>query len=188
MKMKKYLLFVLMAVITAGFVACSSSDDEEPDDTNKPPVTSLTGSITKDGIDFSTEGLKCTEVIFTDLVVKSSVTRATDDDYETPTSMTFKFNDNVEVVIRSIADKRDESEFFRIYRLLKNCYYEKDGTIKRDISINFIEGGKIISSETFNAPNTEWWTSDWDNESISFEFNFKGEKYNYSGVISYDCK
>lgn len=185
--MKKYLLFVLMAVITVGFSGCSS-DDEEPDDTNKPPVTSTTGAITKDGVAFGTKGLECTEVIFTDLVVKSSVTRATDDDYETPTSMTFKFNDNVEVVIRSIADKRDESEFFRVYRLLKNCYYDKDDTIKRDISINFIEGGKIISSETFNAPNTDWWGSDWNDEIITFEFDFKGKEYNYVGVITYHCK
>lgn len=175
--MKKYLLFVLMAVITVGFSGCSS-DDEEPDDTNKPPVTSTTGAITKDGVNFSDEKLKCEEIVFTEIPEQKSVARAAIQDI--PAYMILRFNDNVEVVFNGIIYE-DDNLPERIYRILKNCG-------KGDITINFIENEKIVSTETFDAPLSDWWKMADDDSYFSLQFDFKGEKYSYTGQIKYEFK
>lgn len=180
--MKKYLFYFLVAFATVSFCACSDDDKEEDDDTNKPPVASITGAITKDGVAFGTKGLEVEEIIFTELLEQKTVARAGFE--ETPASMTLRFNDNVEIIVRSIGYDVDNTEAQKIYRLLKNCYKGVG-----DITINFIENGKVVSSETFDAPtDRDWWYMPTDDSYFTFDFDFKGEKYSYYGEIKYVFK
>lgn len=164
--MKKNLsIFLVMFAL----FSCSSSDDGE-DNTGETPIPSTTGAITKDGVNFSESNLKCEKIVFASL--ESTV--------EHPATMTLQFNDNVEVIIKGVADTRDTKESDKVYRMLKNCI-SPNGSI----TINLKDGNKIVSSETFTPPTTSWWKIASDDSYFTIDFNFKGEKYSYWGQIKY---
>lgn len=145
MKKITNLLFVMLLLL------CScTKDDDNTSDNPDTTVPSLTGAITKDGVNFDNPNLKCTDCI----IELSPATRLMAD--ERKASMKLLFNDNVEIIFNSIADIRDKTEADKVYRLLKNCV--KSEVIEASITVNLKNGDKIVSSETFDAPaDSDWW-------------------------------
>lgn len=161
-----------MLLITSLIYTSCSSDDENAETENKT-VQTLTGAISTKGVDFSTSKLQCEKITFTTLTTKSAT-------YESPAIMTLQFNDNVEVIIKGIADTRDLTESSKVYRMLKNCI-SPDG----NITINLKDGDKIVSSESFIPTNADWWTMATDDSYFTLNFDLKGQKYSYWGQIKY---
>lgn len=177
MKKITNLLFVMLLLLCS----CSKDDDSTDDNTGDNPeatIPSLTGAITKDGVNFDNPKLKCTDCI----IEFQPATRLMAD--ERKASMKLLFNDNVEIIFNSIADIRDKTEADKVYRLLKNCV--KSEVIEASITVSLKNGDKIVSSETFDAPaNSDWWEMASDNSYFTIDLTLKGKRYTYKGMFKY---
>lgn len=172
MKKITNLLFVMLLLLSS----CSKNDDETNDNPNIT-VPSLTGAITKDAVNFDNPNLKCTDCII-ELLLS---TKMGGEQYAT---MTLKFNDNVELIFKSLMVLTDESEADKVYRLLKNCV--KSDNLNGSITVNLKNGDKIVSSETFDAPtNADWWKMSSDNSYFTIDLTLNGKQYIYKGMFKY---
>lgn len=167
MKKVTNLLFVMLLLLC---VSCSK--DDTGDDNTDVTVPSLTGAITSNKVDFNNPKLKCTKCVIEYL----PSTRLAKE--ERVANMTLKFNDNVEIIFKGIADIRDTKEADKVYRLLKNC---------ETITVNLKNDTKIISSEVFNNPDKDanWWKMASDDSYFTIDLNLKGKQYEYKGQIKY---
>lgn len=174
MKKITNLLFVMLLL----FCSCSKDNDNTGDNTDTI-VPSLTGAITKDGVNFDNPKLKCTDCI----IEFQPATRLLAD--ERYASMRLKFNDNVEIIINSVADIRDVKETDKVYRFLKYCV--KSEAFNASITVNLKNDDKIVSSETFDAPaDSDWWSFASDDSYFTINLNLNGKEYKYSGVFKYE--
>lgn len=177
MKKITNLLFVMLLLLCS----CSKDDNtgDGDDSGSNPLVPSLTGAITKDAVDFNNPKLKCTDCF---IEFQPATRLATEERYA---SMRLKFNDNVEIIINSVADIRDTKETDKIYRFLKYCV--KSEAFDASITVNLKNDDKIVSSETFNAPaDADWWSFASDDSYFTINLNLNGKEYKYSGEFKYE--
>ncbi len=127
-------------------VSCSKDDNTGGSDDNgsNPLVPSLTGAITENEVNFNNPKLKCVDCF---VEFQPETRLLTEERYA---SMRLKFNDNVEIIINSVADIRDTKETDKVYRFLKYCV--KSEVFDASITVNLKNDDKIVSSETFDAP------------------------------------
>lgn len=171
MKKITNLLFMMMLL----FCSCSQNDNE---DESVPLVPSLTGAITENEVNFDNPNLKCTNCI---IEIQPATRLSSEERYA---SMKLQFNDNVEIIINSIADIRDVKESDKVYRLLKCCI--KNEEFNASITVNLKNGDKIVSSETFTPPaNSDWWSMASDNSYFTIDLTLKGKRYTYKGMFKY---
>ncbi len=178
MKKITNLLFVMLLLLC---VSCSKDDNTGDDNGNgsNPLVPSLTGAITKDAVDFNNSKLKCTDCI---IEFQPATRLATEERYA---SMRLQFNDNVEIIINSVADIRDVKETDKVYRFLKYCV--KSEVFKASITVNLKNDDKIVSSETFDAPaDADWWSFASDDSYFTINLNLNGKEYKYNGAFKYE--
>lgn len=173
--MKKITNLLLMTLL----LLCSScsKDDDKNNDTDQL-VPSLTGAISESEVNFDNPKLKCTGYVI-EFLPSSRLAEG-----ERYASMTLKFNDNVEIIFKGIADISDTKEPDKVYRLLKNCYKSdwNDGSI----TVNLINNGKTVSSEKFYPPvGGEWWYMASDDSYFTIDLTLKGKQYTYKGQIKY---
>lgn len=144
-----------------------------PEEEDKP--TTSTGAITDKGVDFNNSKLKCIKYIF------NTISETTNSLGQKVTTLTLQFNDDVEVVIKGLLDKRN-TETDKFYFLLKNCYKSEGGTI----TVNLKDDDKVVSSETFDAPveSGTWWKMADKDLYITINLDLKG-KLQYNGQIKY---
>lgn len=180
MKRQKLYLLLIM-ILSFSFLSGCSKDDSNDNNENRTIVPSLTGAITKEGIDFSNPKLKCTKITIT----QGTPTRATQADSRY-SSIQLDFNDNLQVVIRSVcqADYSKDTKATQIYFLFKNCF--KNGIYDGDFKFNLLKDGKIVHSETLNPPaNADWWKMASDDSYFTLDLDFKGKEMSYKGQIKY---
>lgn len=178
MKKITNLLFVMLLLLC---VSCSKDDNTGGDDNggSNPLVPSLTGAITKDAVDFNNPKLKCTDCF---IEFQPETRLMAEERYA---SMRLKFNDNVEIIINSIADIRDVKETDKIYRFLKYCV--KSEAFDASITVNLKNDDVIVSSETFDAPaDADWWEFASDDSYFTINLNLNGSEYKYSGTFKYE--
>lgn len=178
MKKITNLLFVMLLLLC---VSCSKDDNTGDDNGNgsNPLVPSLTGAITDNEVNFDNPKLKCTDCI---IEFQPATRLATEERYA---SMRLQFNDNVEIIINSIADIRDVKETDKIYRFLKYCV--KSEAFDASITVNLKNDDVIVSSETFDAPaDADWWSFASDDSYFTINLNLNGKEYKYSGVFKYE--
>lgn len=178
MKKITNLLFVMLLLLCS----CSKDDNTGGDDNgngSNPLVPSLTGAITKDAVDFNNPKLKCTDCF---IEFQPETRLMTEERYA---SMRLKFNDNIEIIINSIADIRDVKETDKIYRFLKYCV--KSEAFDASITVNLKNDDVIVSSETFDAPaDADWWSFASDDSYFTINLNLNGSEYKYSGAFKYE--
>lgn len=178
MKKITNLLFVMLLLLCS----CSKDDNTGGDDNDNgsnPLVPSLTGAITKDAVDFNNPKLKCTDCF---IEFQPETRLMAEERYA---SMRLKFNDNVEIIINSIADIRDVKETDKIYRFLKYCV--KSEVFDASITVNLKNDDVIVSSETFDAPaDADWWEFASDDSYFTINLNLNGKEYKYSGAFKYE--
>ena len=173
MKKVTNLLFVMLLLLCA-----SCSKDDTGDDNTDDTVTSLTGAITSNKVDFNNSNLKCTDCVITFLPATRLMAE------ERTAIMTLKFNDNVEVILKSIADIRDKTEADKVYRFLKNCV--KSDVLDASVTVNLKNSDKIVSSEVFPAPtDTDWWKMARDDSYFTIDLTLNGKQYSYKGQVKY---
>lgn len=178
MKKITNLLFVMLLLLC---VSCSKDDNTGDGDDNgsNPLVPSLTGAITENEVNFDNPKLKCIDCF---VEFQPATRLATEERYA---SMRLKFNDNVEIIINSVADIRDTKETDKVYRFLKYCV--KSEVFDASITVNLKNDDKIVSSETFDAPaDTDWWSFASDDSYFTINLNLNGKEYKYSGVFKYE--
>ena len=177
MKKITNLLFVILLLLCS----CSKDNDNTGDDNggSNPLVPSLTGAITDNEVNFDNPKLKCTDCI---IEFQPATRLATEERYA---SMRLQFNDNVEIIINSVADIRDVKETDKVYRFLKYCV--KSEVFKASITVNLKNDDVIISSETFDAPaDADWWSFASDDSYFTINLNLNGKEYKYSGTFKYE--
>ena len=165
MKKITNLLFVILLLLCS----CSKDNDNTGDDNggSNPLVPSLTGAITDNEVNFDNPKLKCTDCI---IEFQPATRLATEERYA---SMRLQFNDNVEIIINSVADIRDVKETDKVYRFLKYCV--KSEVFKASITVNLKNDDVIISSETFDAPaDADWWSFASDDSYFTINLNLNG--------------
>lgn len=179
MKKITNLLFVMLLLLC---VSCSKDDNTGGDDNgngSNPLVPSLTGAITKDAVDFNNPKLKCTDCF---IEFQPETRLMAEERYA---SMRLKFNDNVEIIINSIADIRDVKETDKVYRFLKYCV--KSEAFDASITVNLKNDDVIVSSKTFDAPaDADWWSFASDDSYFTINLNLNGKEYKYSGTFKYE--
>lgn len=178
----KRLHLLLIAVLSISLVCSCSKDDNN---VNEPIVPSLTGAITKQGIDFDNPKLECTKVTY--VPATSAVTRAKQFEENQYSSIIFDFNDNIQVIIRSIIDKQYDSDPLptHIYRLLKYCFINDYGYYGY-FTFNLMKDGKVVSSENLAPPtNGDWWKMASDDSYFTINLDFKGKDMIYKGQVKY---
>lgn len=178
MKKITNLLFVVLLLLSS----CSKDNDNTDggdDSGSNPLVPSLTGAITKNEVNFDNPKLKCTDCF---VEFKPETRLLTEERYA---SMRLKFNDNVEIIINSVADIRDVKETDKVYRFLKYCV--KSEVFDASITVNLKNDDKIVSSETFDAPaDADWWSFASDDSYFTINLNLNGKEYKYSGAFKYE--
>lgn len=173
-----YLLFLMM--LSASFLVSCSKEDNNENNENEGIVPSLTGAITKTGIDFDNPKLECTKITITD----ATSTRAVETDANKYTSILLDFNDNLQVTIRSKAFSNYTKETDKVYFLFKNCF--KSNNYDGDFTFNLLKDGKVEYSETFDPPtNANWWKMPDDDSYFTLNLDFKGKEMMYKGNIKY---
>ncbi|MFK1833914.1 hypothetical protein ACIXGO_04860 [Bacteroides fragilis] len=179
MKKITNLLFVMLLLLC---VSCSKDDNTGGDDNgngSNPLVPSLTGAITDNEVNFDNPKLKCTDCF---IEFQPETRLMAEERYA---SMRLKFNDNVEIIINSIADIRDVKETDKVYRFLKYCV--KSEVFKASITVNLKNDDVIVSSETFDAPaDADWWSFASDDSYFTINLNLNGKEYKYSGAFKYE--
>lgn len=180
MKKITNLLFVMLLLL----YSCSKDSDntggsDDNGNGSNPLVPSLTGAITDKEVNFDNPKLKCTDCF----VEFQPETRLMAE--ERYASMRLKFNDNVEIIINSVADIRDTKEADKVYRFLKYCVQSE--VFDASITVNLKNDDVIVSSETFDAPaNADWWEFASDNSYFTINLNLNGKEYKYSGAFKYE--
>lgn len=178
MKKITNLLFVMLLLC----VSCSKDNDNtggSDDNGSNPLVPSLTGAITENEVNFNNPKLKCVDCF---VEFQPETRLLTEERYA---SMRLKFNDNVEIIINSVADIRDVKETDKVYRFLKYCV--KSETFDASITVNLKNDDVIVSSETFDAPaDADWWEFASDNSYFTINLNLNGKEYKYSGKFKYE--
>lgn len=179
MKKITNLLFLMLLLL------CSCTKDDNTDgggdngNGSNPLVPSLTGAISDNEVNFDNPKLKCTDCF----IEFQPVTRLMSE--ERYASMRLHFNDNVEIIINSIADIRDVKETDKIYRFLKYCV--KSEVFDASITVNLKNDDKIVSTETFDAPaDADWWSFASDDSYFTINLNLNGKEYKYSGAFKYE--
>lgn len=177
MKKITNLLFVMLLLCAS----CSKDNTGSDDNGNgsNPLVPSLTGAITDNAVNFDNPKLKCVDCF---VEFQPETRLLTEERYA---SMRLKFNDNVEIIINSVADIRDTKETDKVYRFLKYCV--KSEVFDASITVNLKNDDKIVSSETFDAPaDTDWWSFASDDSYFTINLNLNGKEYKYSGAFKYE--
>lgn len=178
MKKITNLLFVMLLLC----VSCSKDNDNtggSDDNGSNPLVPSLTGAITDNEVNFDNPKLKCTDCF---IEFQPETRLLTEERYA---SMRLKFNDNVEIIINSVADIRDVKETDKVYRFLKYCV--KSEAFDASITVNLKNDDVIVSSETFDAPaDADWWSFASDDSYFTINLNLNGKEYKYSGTFKYE--
>lgn len=178
---KKGLYLLLLMMLSASFLISCSKDDNNENNENEGIVPSLTGAITKAGIDFNNPKLECTKITIT----QDAPTRATRASYGY-LSIKLDFNDNLQVIIRSLAqaDYSKDSEGAKVYALFKNCIITNgyDG----DFTFNLLKDGKVVFSETLDPPAEQWWESASGKSSFTLNLDSKGKEMAYKGQIKFN--
>lgn len=178
MKKITNLLFVMLLLLC---VSCSKDDIGSDDNGNgsNPLVPSLTGAITNNEVNFDNPKLKCTDCF---IEFQPETRLLTEERYA---SMRLKFNDNVEIIINSVADIRDTKESDKVYRFLKYCV--KSEVFDASITVNLKNDDVIVSTETFDAPaDADWWSFASDDSYFTINLNLNGKEYKYSGKFKYE--
>lgn len=184
---KKGLYLLFLMVLSASFLVSCSKEDNNENNENEGIVPSLTGAITKEGINFDNPELKCTKVTYT----SATSTRAVQVDESKYSSMILDFNDNLQIIIRSIVDDMyaDDSLPTHIYRLLKYCCRNEPITPTFDgyFTFNLLKDGKIVSSEILapSITNQNWWKMADDDSYFTLNLDLKGKEMVYKGQIKY---
>lgn len=180
---KKGLYLLFLMVLSASFLVSCSKEDNNENNENEGIVPSLTGAITKEGINFDNPELKCTKVTIT----QDAPTRATQASYGY-LSIKLDFNDNLQVIIRSLAqaDYSKDSEGAKVYALFKHCIIV-DG-YDGDFTFNLLKDGKVVFSETLDPPpaKQQWWETTSGKSSFTLDLDFKGKDMVYKGQIKFN--
>lgn len=187
---KKGLYLLFLMVLSASFLVSCSKEDNNENNENEGIVPSLTGAITKEGINFDNPELKCTKVTY--IPAKPTLTRAEQVGDSKYSSIRLDFNDNLQVTIRSIVGDMyaDDPLSTHVYRILKYCgrYEPISPDFDGNFIFNLLQDGKIVSSETLDPPpaKQQWWETTSGKSSFTLNLDSKGKEMAYKGQIKFN--